>query len=189
MEKVACSDFYVRASSRNESSRIGSKRFQGSTRMKISIVSNWLGLPYRYGRKRDEIKSYTVIAVFFSGGSRAYTSGVLAPAISRPTPVCFPPPPVFYPNSFRSPLCPKDSGPASGHEPCNTPFRKTYYGLISPFCLSRKKTMPFRNGGVVFVCSFYIYWIVIAFQLTRRFMVSSILMENWRVEVNKQYRC
>ena len=37
-------------------------------------------------KERDEIKSYTVIAVFFSGGSRAYTSGVLAPAISRPTP-------------------------------------------------------------------------------------------------------
>lgn len=92
-------------------------------------------------KERDEIKSYTVIAVFFSGGSRAYTSGVLAPAISRltllsPCLSLFPlPPPPLPP----FPLCPKDSG---GRDPCNTTFRKTYYSLISPFCLSKRKTMP-----------------------------------------------
>lgn len=116
--------------SRNVSSSKGSKRDENIHSLSVSLRA----------KERDEIKSYTVIAVFFSGGSRAYTSGVLAPAISRPTPplplsvssCSLPPLPLF-------PLCPKDSG---GRDPCNTTFRKTYYSLISPFCLSKRKTMP-----------------------------------------------
>lgn len=62
--------------SRNVSFSKGSKRDENIHSLSVSLRA----------KERDEIKSCTVIAVFFSGGSRAYTSGVLAPAISRPTP-------------------------------------------------------------------------------------------------------
>lgn len=62
--------------SRNVSFSKGSKRDENIHSLSVSLRA----------KERDEIKSCTVIAVFFSDGSRAYTSGVLAPAISRPTP-------------------------------------------------------------------------------------------------------
>lgn len=76
-----------------EASKVNARRQAG---VEISIVS-LPGHDIVTGRKRDEIKSYTVIAVFFSSGSRAYTSGALAPAISCPTPYSVTHPPISPP--------------------------------------------------------------------------------------------
>ena len=152
---------------------------EGTQGMKISIVSG-LAVSWR-GRKRDEIKSYTVIAVFFSGGSRAYTSGVLAPAISRPTSLL--PPTVLRLLSsivFNHPLAQlfpvllfvqriPGHRQLVGTRPVQYDVSKNVLrAYLSVLLVGAKKTMPFSDETATFVCSFHLHvgWIVVAFQLT-----------------------